>query len=203
MIPAAQGLAALIETAFNRLLALDEASVERMRPLAGQSLSVKLHELPWTLTFAFSDRVDVLVDADNQADCHLALSLSTLPKLQDSAQLSQLIHQQALILNGDVRTAQLFSQLISELNIDLEEILSRYIGDVPAYRLSQSARQARKQLKTRWQTFTELAADAALTEKPIAVHRLAVTDFCDRVSELRADADRLEARLKQLEQRGQ
>jgi ubiquinone biosynthesis accessory factor UbiJ len=197
---APQLLTAGIELALNNLLSLDPDSRQRLVPLNGRRLQVKLHELPWPLTFAFSNRVDVLAN-EQQVDCTIELSVATLQKMQDISQLSQLIQQKELSLNGDMHTAQSFSNLFKELNIDWEEQLSRYTGDVIAHQSFKTARHLHHTALSRLQRFGEILRDTAMDEKQITAHPLAVEDFSEQVNQLRSDVARFEARLLQLEQR--
>ncbi|WP_088331281.1 SCP2 sterol-binding domain-containing protein [Lacimicrobium sp. SS2-24] len=199
-MPAPQLLTGGIEMAINNLLSLDPDSPQRLLPLNGKRLQVKLHELPWPLTFAFSQRVDVLAD-EQQADCTIVLSIATLKKMQDISQLSYLIQQQELSLNGDMHTAQSFSNLVKDLNIDWEEQLSRYTGDVIAHQSFRTARQLHHRLTAKLQRLGDILKDVAMDEKQLAAHPLAVEDFSEQVNDLRSDVARFEARLLQLEQR--
>ncbi|GGD76499.1 ubiquinone biosynthesis accessory factor UbiJ [Lacimicrobium alkaliphilum] len=198
-MPAPQLLTAGIELALNKLLALDPASQQRLIPLNGKRLRVNLDELPWPLTFAFSDRVDILTD-EHQVDCTIELSVTTLQKLQDVSQLSLLIQQQELSLNGDMHTAQSFSNLIKELDIDWEEHLSRYTGDVIAHQSFKTARRFHHAALSRLHRFGEILRDTAMDEKQLSAHPLAVETFSEQVNQLRSDVARFEARLLQLEQ---
>lgn len=197
-MPAAQLASAILEATINKLLDMDEQSAQRLAPLSGKQLKVELQELPWPLTFVFSDKVDVLVDATAEVDCTLSLSLSTLTKLQDTSQLTQLIQNRELELIGDLHVAQSFSVLMKELHIDWEEQLSVYTGDVFAHQTMRSAQQLGQSVKHSAGQFRDLLRDAALEEKAIAAHPVAVEAFYQDVNQLRADTARFEARLNLL-----
>ncbi|WP_438864443.1 ubiquinone biosynthesis accessory factor UbiJ [Neptunicella sp.] len=194
-MPAAQLASAILETTINKLLSMDEQSAQRLAPLAGKQLKVELQELPWPLTFVFNDSIDVLVNAEGEVDCTLRLSLSTLTKLQDTSQLTQLIQNRELELIGDLHVAQSFSVLMKELHIDWEEQLSVYTGDVFAHQTMRSAQQLGQSVKHSAGQFRDLLRDAAIEEKAIAAHPVAVEAFYQDVNQLRADTARFEARL--------
>lgn len=200
-MPFTQLLNAALEGLMNRLLALDENSAQRLHSLHGQRLRVRIRELPQPLTFAVSDRVHVLADHDTAVDCDIELSVTTLNKLDDLSRMTQLIQQKALILKGDLHTAQAFGALFKELNIDWEEQLARYTGDVLAHQSFTLLKKARQQFARDKEALRAVLSDVTLQEKPIAAHPLAVEDFIDQVNQLRADTARFEARLNQLEQR--
>ena len=204
-MPPAQLLNAAVEKVINQLLKLDPDSQQRLRPLAGKQLKVSIKEFPWPLLFAFSKQVDLLSagQSDGQGfepDCAISLSISNLQTLQDSSQLSQLIQQNKLQLEGDIHVAQHFSALVKELNIDWEELLSNYVGDVLAHQSFSAAKTLFNQANATLQQFSSMFAEAAIEEKGLAAHPLAVAHYCKDVNELRSATERLTARLAQLEQ---
>jgi ubiquinone biosynthesis protein UbiJ len=207
-----QLLSAGVELTINQLLQLDPDCKPRLKKLAGTQLQVSINELPWSLLFIFSEQIDVSAlpatsedqsseaqaPTESSADCHITLSLSTLSELSDSSKISQLIQQGKLDLDGDINVAQGFSNLIKELDIDWEEQLSKYTGDVVAHQTFSSV----KAFFNTAQQEVEKLADQLSTHltKPdaVAVSEIEVADFCDQVNTLRSASDRLEARIDQL-----
>lgn len=202
-MPAAQLATAAIERILNHLLKLDPDARAGLKGLANKQLKVTIFELPWPIVFHFSDRIDVLTtpkDAEAESvDCHIQLSLNTLSSLQDTSQLSRLIQQNELILEGDLNVAQGFSNLIKHIDIDWEEQLSRYTGDVVAHTLFKTGKHIVGSMKDQAAQLMTTLSEGAIEEKRIAAHPIAVSTFCDEVNDLRSDAARLEARLALLE----
>lgn len=133
---------AVVETTLNTLIQDDPALVKRMTRLKGQVIQVHVKEINKTLTFIFSQQIDVLAHFEGDADCYLSLSLSVLPELREQANITQLIKQDKLVLEGDIQLAQKFSQLLTDAKPDLEEWLSRVTGDVIAHTFVSSAKQS-------------------------------------------------------------
>ncbi|MDO6692336.1 SCP2 sterol-binding domain-containing protein [Aliiglaciecola sp. 3_MG-2023] len=201
-MPAAQLVSSGIERIINQLLKLDASSVLLLQKLSNKQLSVDIHELPWIFKFSFSDQVDVLTvmpDEELLSDCHLALSLSTLQKLKDTSQITRLIQNGELVLEGDVAIAQQFSQLITELDIDWEELLSKYTGDLLAHNTFRLGKKLIHSAKAKANRLATTLGDAAIEEKRIAAPAILVVDFCDQVNELRSATDRLSAKISRLE----
>ena len=197
-MPVAQLFTAGLEAVMNKVLAFDEQSQQRLKPLNGKQLRVELNELPWPLTFVFSQRIDVLAEADSQADCMMRMSMQTLPQLQDSSQLTQLIQDRKLELIGDIHVAQSFSVLLKELDIDWEQQLANYTGDVVAHQSVQWVKQARSSFVSHLDSVLNTLSEGALQEKRLAVPAPEVEQFNQQVNVLRGDVARLEARLNQL-----
>ena len=189
---------AVIETSLNTFVNDDPALVRRLSRLKGQIIQVNLKELNKTLTFVFSQQIDVLSDYEGQPDCYLSLNLSVLPELREQSNITKLIKQDKLILEGDIQLAQKFAQLMTDCKPDLEEWLSRVTGDVVAHTLVQGvknvgglvAKQATKHQNHLTQVLTE--------EWKIAPAPLEVAHFCDQVDDVKSSAARLEAKLNAL-----
>ncbi|MBN7820764.1 SCP2 domain-containing protein [Bowmanella yangjiangensis] len=200
-MPMPQLLAGALELALNKVLALDPNSQKRLAELDGKRMRIKLQEMPWPLTFVFSSRIDVLMDQEQPVDCAMALSLSHLNEMQDPANISALIQDKKLSLNGDMHTAQSFAALMKELDIDWEEHISRYTGDVIAHESVRLVKNIHQRAKSHFLQLGQIIKDGALQEKQLVPHPLAIEDFSQEVNRLRADTARFEARLNQLEQR--
>lgn len=205
-MPAAQLATAAIELALAQVTKLSPKSEVHLMPLRGKQLQVTLDELPWPLRFHFSEQIDVLAVSEqdmslSKADCSLELSLSTLKKLQDTSQITSLIQQKALVLEGDIQVAQQFSEWVKSLDIDIEELLSRYTGDVVAHTAIRGLKDVGAKLRRHGEAIKDMLRDAALEEKPVAAHPFALEKFSRDVEALRSDAARLEARMANLEKR--
>lgn len=189
---------AVIETSLNTFVNDDPALVRRLSRLKGQIIQVNLKELNKTLTFVFSQQIDVLSEYEGQPDCYLSLNLSVLPELREQSNITKLIKQDKLILEGDIQLAQKFAQLMTDCKPDLEEWLSRVTGDVVAHTLVQGvknvggfvAKQATKHQNHVAQVLTE--------EWKIAPAPLEVAHFFDQVDDVKSSAARLEAKLNAL-----
>ncbi|EIN9357267.1 SCP2 domain-containing protein [Vibrio vulnificus] len=191
-------ITAVIETSLNVLVKDNPDLEKRLLRLKGQVIQVHLQELNKTLTFIFSQQIDVLANYEGQPDCYLSLKLAVLPELREQANITKLIKQDKLILEGDIQLAQKFAQLITDAKPDVEEWVSRVTGDVVAHSLAQGVknvggfvgRQAKKQQHHLAQVITE--------EWRLAPGPLEVACFCDQVDDAKSDLARLEARLQKL-----
>jgi ubiquinone biosynthesis protein UbiJ len=208
-MPFAQLVTSGIEMAMNQLLKLDDDSQQRLKKLSGKSLQVTIKELPWPLLFSFSEQIDVrtVITPDNDSepepepvDCLIELNLETLPKLKDSSQLTQLIQKKQLNLIGDIYVAQTFSALLRDLDVDWEEQLSRYTGDILAHQTFSSMRTIFDTAKTQIEQGVIELGEHLTQSDSIAVKPSEMIEFSRGVSDLRSSTERLSAKIALLEQ---
>jgi ubiquinone biosynthesis protein UbiJ len=208
-MPIAQLVTLGIELAMNQLLKLDDDSQQRLKKLSGKSMQVTIKELPWPLLFTFSDQIDVrtVITSDDAfepipepVDCLIELNLETLPKLKDSSQLTQLIQQKQLNLIGDIYVAQTFSALLKDLDIDWEEQLSGYTGDVVAHQTFASMRALFDTAKAQIEQGAIELGERLTQSDSIAVKPREMMEFSREVTDLRSASERLSARITLLEQ---
>lgn len=208
-MPTSALLSAAIETAANKVLGLDPDSKKRMASLQGARLIAYVEPLPFAIMLVFSDRVDVLTVHEpfeervltlSGKDCCIKTSLQTLPDLKHTNQLTRLIQQNKLQVEGELAVAQQVSGLFQQLDIDVEELVALKTNDVVAHQSMQWLSTFKRKATVALSELNKVASNALLEEKQIAAHKLAVLHFSDQVNALRDDVARLDARLLQLEQ---
>jgi ubiquinone biosynthesis protein UbiJ len=102
---------------------------------------------------------------------------------------------------GDAEVAARYRELFALARPDLEEELSRLIGDLPARRLSLAAQGAVGWARKLGRTARENLAEYLQEESRDLAARAEVEEFVQGVDRLRDTADRVEARLARIEQR--
>ncbi|WP_417657578.1 ubiquinone biosynthesis accessory factor UbiJ [Pseudidiomarina aestuarii] len=188
------------EALLNHILQLDAATPSRLAPLVGKRLRVTLKEFgaPLTVTVT-SDGFNLSwVDSD-PVECHIVTRLAVLPELRDSANITRLIKADALDIEGDPMLAQALSKAVTELDVDWPEVLSQRIGDVPAQMLLQFWQRSESWLQQFHADQKQWVRDAIIEEKQLAPSRTEFEMFRADVQQLRAQLDRLERSLKQLQ----
>lgn len=189
---------AAIETALNTLIQDNPDHAKRLLKLKGQVLQIHLIEVNKTLTFIFSQQIDVLAGYEGTPDCYLSLHLSALPELKNQSNITRLIKQDKIELEGDIKLVQNFSQLLEEIKPDIEEWVSRYTGDIVAHTLVQGAKDVGCWVKRQAKRHESHIGQVLTEEWKIAPPPLEVAYFCDQVEEVSQQASRLEARLTAL-----
>ncbi|MGR5120153.1 ubiquinone biosynthesis accessory factor UbiJ [Vibrio astriarenae] len=187
-----------IETALNLCIKESDEAQQRLTRLKGKVIRVHLKELNHALTFVFSQQIDVLAAYEGEPDCDLSLSLAVLPELKDQSNITRLIKQDKLELEGDIQLAQSLAKLLDEAKPNLEEWLSKATGDAFAHTAVYSAKQVGQFVQQRAQRHQQHIAEVLTEEWRIAPPPLEVAHFCDQVDDVKSQAARIEARLNAL-----
>ncbi|MGL5107968.1 MAG: ubiquinone biosynthesis accessory factor UbiJ [Vibrio ordalii] len=189
---------AVIETTLNTLIQDDPELVRRLSRLKGQVIQVHLKEFNKTLTFIFSQQIDVLAAYEGESNCYLSLNVSILPELREQANITQLIKQDKLVLEGDIQLAQKFAQLLTDCKPDVEEWLSRLMGDVLAHALVQGVKDIGQALQSQRSKHQNHLSQVLTEEWRLLPSSLEVAYFCDQVDDLNSQAARIEAKIQHL-----
>jgi ubiquinone biosynthesis protein UbiJ len=104
-------------------------------------------------------------------------------------------------VHGDAEIASLYQKLIAAARPDVEEELSRLVGDLAARRLSLLAGSAFGWARSLRRTAGENIAEYLQEESRDLVNRTELEEFLHGVDVARETADRIEARLSRLEHR--
>lgn len=102
---------------------------------------------------------------------------------------------------GDTDFAAVISQVASNLRWDVEEDLSRVVGDIAAHRVAQAGRAAAAWPKQAAVSMAENAAEYLTEEKALLVTPLQAAEFMCEVDELRDAVERLDKRIERLSRR--
>jgi ubiquinone biosynthesis protein UbiJ len=109
--------------------------------------------------------------------------------------------RQDVRVTGDTALASALTGVLSAMHWDVEEDLSRVIGDVAAHRVAQAGSSF---LAWQGRTATNLAQSLAeywTEERPVIAGSDAVREFVQAVDVLRDDTERLEKRVERLSSR--
>jgi ubiquinone biosynthesis protein UbiJ len=201
-MPLSSLICASIETTLNKLLTLDTTSHQRLIPLKGKTVGLAIGELKQPLFFNFSDqRVEVLGQYEGDVTAQLTLDFNALITLKNNGNISELIKSDQLVIDGDIKTLQQFADLLAKLDIDWQEHLSAYTGDVIAFKLGQSVNKIVTSV-TRQTTKAQSHVKDYLTEEArVVIGKLEFIHFSDQIDELSLQADNLANKIIQLRDR--
>lgn len=188
------------ESMLNRNIANSSAAVLACRKLEGKSLSITLSGTPFQFTLqSLGDRVSLAAAQDVSANGRLrGTPLALLRLLRDRAAFSA----QSVHIEGDAEVVQGFADLLRTARPDLEEELSRLVGDVAAHQIGEAARGLLNFGARARNTLARNVAEYLQEESRDLVTRTEADEFVAAVDTLRDDVERLSARVERLERHG-
>jgi ubiquinone biosynthesis protein UbiJ len=191
-----------IENLLNRNLPRSPRAEALCGSLRGKSVRIEARGLGWIVDVeALANSVKLTKGArDVPPDASISGSLLSLAALAGPSP-EEIIRRGDVTIAGDAEVAQKFRELAMLLKPDVEEELSRLIGDTPAHQALKLARAAQRFGRRAFDTGLRNTAEYFAHESRDLVSRPEAEDFYRGVEALRSDLDRLEARTRQLEER--
>jgi len=194
----AQTLSAILENVINQFMRYNLHGTLALKPLSGKTLTVKLAELPFPLSFTISNEKIHVSTNDEHNDCCLITSISTLIELNKEQQLTDLIKNNKLDLQGDLRVAQRFANIAETLDIDWQSELAKRIGDIPTYKLGQLGRKLLNKLKFASSQIQADASEWLIHEKRLVVTAAELDFFNQDVTAIEQKTSVLKQRIERL-----
>ena len=209
-MPATAAWIASAEALLNRCIDASQQAAALARRLQGTTLQVDIEGITRIRATTVGGRLALCTGDDAGAaqagaDATISGSLPALLQLLKGGTNRQAGRPTApgrpAQIRGDAEVANLYRELFMLARPDPEEELSRWIGDLPARRLSQFAEGALAFARRARRTAGENIAEYLQEESRDLVNKTELGEFLRGVDELRETADRVEARLARLEQR--
>lgn len=167
--------------------------------LSGATIAIRARDTSLSTYFSFADDAVLLsTEYESDPDVVISASLVTLGRMLASPD-ETMIRSGDVELTGDAVTAQRFQKLLGYAKPDLEEELSRVLGDVAAHRLAEIGRGIRNWASAARTTMGGNVREYLQEESRELPTRYEVDRFSSRLSVLRDDVERLAAKLRRLE----
>ncbi len=191
-------LAAMLNTAINRVLALDEDTPSRLQRLDGRMLRLDLEGVGIKLYFAFSTtRVDVSIDSAEEPDTVISGSpLALFSMAVSDGNGSWGGPGSRVTISGDATLARDLEQLFSRLDPDWESTLSPLFGEVWGHQVAAGIRSGSQQAREATVNAAEMVSEFLQRDTGPLVPSADIKAFADAVDETRDAVERLEARLR-------
>jgi ubiquinone biosynthesis accessory factor UbiJ len=188
-----------IENLLNRNLPRSPRAQELCAQLAGQRVRIEARGLGWVLVAeCLATSIRLAKNDVEPAAAEISGSLMNLAALA-GPHPEEVIRRGDVIIRGDAEVAQKFRELAMLLKPDVEEELSRLIGDTPAHQALRFVRAATSFGRRAASTGVRNVAEYLAHERRDLVPTPEAEDFYRAVERLREDLDRLDARARLLE----
>lgn len=198
----------LLEQFANRILRLDRESLQRLREFEGKVIAIVLvrttDAAPDFYLLPSAEGLRLVSDYDGVVHVTMRGDVATLLRvlIDGSNATPELIARRALEIEGDVDLGRRFQRFLESLDIDWEEQTAGVLGDVIAHKLGNVVRGMRAWRRNATQTLSADIAEYLQEESRLLTPAPRVEAFLEAVDVLRADVDRLEARVRKLQGRG-
>ncbi|MBM0104313.1 SCP2 sterol-binding domain-containing protein [Steroidobacter sp. S1-65] len=190
-----------LESLLNRNIAASSAARALCRRLDTKVLALHVEGMPLSIFFRAQGE-QMCLDTTYEGTPNATLSGTPLSLLRMAGPAPETaLRTGSVHIHGDAEVAQTFSELLKQARPDLEEELSRVIGDVAAHQVGNAARSALGFARRAADTFAQNVSEYLQEEGRDAPSRTEADEFIAGVDKLRDDVDRFEARLALLERK--
>lgn len=190
-----------LQAAIRRALEFDPDTRERLRSLDGRVVEVVLTGVDQTIGVAI-DQETVRFAAAPEREPDLRLTGSPIAFARYVMERDRVeITDSGISIEGDVALAQLFVGVLRQLDIDWEEWASRYVGDVMAHRAGRFVEGFRGWAADRRREFQQDVTEYLQEELRVLAPRERVRRLMDDIDATRSDVERLEQRIRRLQNR--
>lgn len=163
----------------------------RLQPFAGQQVALHLAGFIIPLIIEEDGVLALAPTADGGADLTIRMPLNALPLFRsDEAAALRLIH-----MEGNSGLAQEVGYLAKHFRPDLEELLSRVVGDIAAHRVAGALRMGGAWALDTAQRFSAAFSEYATEEARWVASRTRLDQFSVDVTQLKEALERLEQRV--------
>lgn len=191
----------IIIAGLNRYLEADQERAAGLDSIKGKVIRLYVREIEKELLLRIQQRYIEDADSDVQADVEISISLKIVPEFFMGADQDKLIKHGGIEIKGDAHIASVFQNTLREIEIDWEELLSKYTGDAVAYQFGKSAKALHSFGQSLRQNLHQDMRDYLQDNIQASATQDEVDQFIQEVDNVRAKADRLEARLNRLQNR--
>ena len=181
--------------AFNHLLAQNAWAQEKLAPFAGKVFQLRL--APATLTFTLGANGTVTSTNAALPDTVLSTTPAALLRYVSSTPRDLGL----IVVAGDMPFGTVLREIISQLNWEAEEDLSRVVGDVLAHRLMGFAQSWMTWRKQSAANFAHAAAEYVTEEQPLLAKPRHIAQFAQEVDALSDAVAQLAQRIEKLSTR--
>lgn len=187
----------LAEIGSNRLLGMDPQALQQCQQLQGKIIAIHLLDLDKIIYChpgSWGMRLSLQAPG-KEVDATIRGRMIGLMNLSMQSNKISTSIQEHIEITGDVTVAQRLQKILSELDIDWEEQLSKITGDIMAFRISQGIQKTQQWVKDSLQSLA-LSGREYLQEETHNMPTLPEFErFKQGVTDIRHDVDRLEALL--------
>ncbi len=188
------------EVGGNRLLALDDESLQNCSKLQGNCIEIDITDIDLKLYChpgSWGLRLSANAPA-REVDASISGRLMALLNLAAEDDKISTSIQERVSFHGDVALAQKMQNLLAGLDIDWEEALAQRCGDVAAVQIHQRARRFGDWLRQSAESLMQSSSEYLREEARLSPTQVEFDRFQSQLTGLKHDVARTEVRLQRL-----
>ena len=188
-----------LETSINLVLKKDPDTLKKFSALQGKVIAFDFTDLDFTLyLFPHTEGVQVQYLYEGQADTILQGSPLAFINMSLGDSTESFFSGEVRI-KGDIELGQHFKRILDQLDLDWEEWLSEYSGDLIAFKAGSLIRTFNSWGKETLNILKLDASEYIKEEGQLSPHPDEIEEFANNISRLRDHTARLEARILRLQ----
>ncbi len=189
----------MLNRIINRVIQFDASTKTRLAHLDGKCLYLQISDLKLDFDIFFTKTNIRLqskkIGTQNEAQVQVKAPVAALIAFAGSKKIKEAT-ERGLIIEGDIELAHEIQNFVMGLDIDWEEMLSRYTGDIFAHAFFQGIRKAENKKRGIIENLSFSARNFLQEEQRLLPTAIEVEYFNHSVDELRNEVDRLEMRVQ-------
>jgi len=195
-------LAGFLEAGINRVLALDAGSTARLERLEGKLLQIDLEGIGISLYLGFGfGQVRVTLEAPREPDTALSGSPAALFTMLAPEEISHWgLPGSGVRIQGDANLARDLGNVFSRFSPEWEAHLGGLLGDTLGHQVASGLREGIRQARQTARDTADMAARYFRDETGMLVKHTEMREFNAAVDRLRDAVERMEARIRRLQE---
>ena len=197
----------LAESALNHFLRLDSEFLDALEPLQDKILAIEFTGIEKTVYAQLGVEGVTLLEQEDleslrpngDADVSFVGSPPAMLRMVSAMRRGTSAIGEDVRITGDLSVLESLNFACQRLDIDIEELLSRYVGDVASHEIGRVAQAFWSWSRRTRDTLLVDTGEYLVEELRVSPPAVELEDFAAEVDRLRDDAERLEKRVARLE----
>ncbi len=188
-----------VELALNVILSQDPEIKGKLRQIDKLSIALQIKNINHTIIVKIENHKLLLnSSSDTKADLTVTANAIELAKL---AYYPDNLFSKDIEIYGDVQFAKKLRDILYELDLDLEALIANLTGDILAYPIVHGFCQINNWMKSIHTSLEKNMAEYLREEAELLPDKLLTNNYLTNIDKIRADLERLEARVNRLKRR--
>ncbi len=196
----------LINTALQKYLDSDPEIASMLNQFEGKTLLLHLNDInkkfiviPGQSSITVSEQLDSEeLDSIQEHTSSIESNMVSLMRMALGSNYQSMLNNGSLKIEGDVEFANQLRSVFMQIDIDWEEVASKYVGDAVAHQFGSLASRFKSYGSRSATNFRLDVSEYLQEESRILPTKVEINRFMNDVDKLDANVQRLEARIERL-----